>query len=141
MRPITPVGLLAIAFLLAGSSSPAVAQDSGARLGVSPLGTARQGHEGGPSRKDPGTATLISALVIGGGQMYAGDTTRGLLMLAAPILPSSEGRCFPLAVGATTAPPLSPAGMPTIRRSMSVGLPQWALPSSAFSTPARRLGA
>lgn len=34
-----------------------------------------------PSRKEPGTATLVSILVTGGGQMYAGDTKRGLMML------------------------------------------------------------
>jgi uncharacterized protein YraI len=33
------------------------------------------------SKKEPGTATLISVLVTGGGQIYAGDVTRGLMML------------------------------------------------------------
>lgn len=34
-----------------------------------------------PSRKDPGTATIISILVVGGGQIYSGEINRGLLML------------------------------------------------------------
>lgn len=31
--------------------------------------------------KDPGTATLLSVVVPGGGQLYAGDTKRGLTLL------------------------------------------------------------
>lgn len=38
-----------------------------------------------PSRKEPGTATLVSILVTGGGQMYAGDTKRGLMMLGGAV--------------------------------------------------------
>lgn len=38
-----------------------------------------------PSRKEPGTATLVSILVTGGGQMYAGDTKRGLMMLGGSV--------------------------------------------------------
>lgn len=34
-----------------------------------------------PSPKDPGTATILSVVIIGAGQMYAGDISRGLLML------------------------------------------------------------
>ncbi len=37
----------------------------------------RQGY------KDPGTATLISVFITGGGQFYAGATSRGLMMFAA----------------------------------------------------------
>lgn len=32
--------------------------------------------------KDPGTATIIGVLVTGGGQMYAGETSKGLKLLA-----------------------------------------------------------
>jgi hypothetical protein len=34
-----------------------------------------------PSLKDPGTATILSVVITGAGQMYAGDVNRGLLML------------------------------------------------------------
>lgn len=33
-----------------------------------------------PAAKDPGTATLIAVLVPGGGHMYSGETSRGLLL-------------------------------------------------------------
>ena len=35
----------------------------------------------GASFKDPGTATLLSVLIVGGGQFYAGETGRGALLL------------------------------------------------------------
>lgn len=38
-----------------------------------------------PSAKEPGTATLISVLVTGGGQFYAGDTKRGLMMFGGSV--------------------------------------------------------
>lgn len=44
-------------------------------------GQAGSGSPPAPSPKDPGVATLVSVLVTGGGQMYAGETTRGLTML------------------------------------------------------------
>ena len=34
-----------------------------------------------PGKKDTGTATLISVLITGGGQIYTGETNRGLLLL------------------------------------------------------------
>jgi uncharacterized protein YraI len=40
----------------------------------------REAHSAG--FKEPGTATLISVLITGGGQFYAGDTSRGLIMFA-----------------------------------------------------------
>ncbi len=37
---------------------------------------------GDPGYKDPAVAALISFLVIGGGQIYVGDITRGLIFMA-----------------------------------------------------------
>ena len=36
---------------------------------------------GGPGFKDPGTSVLLSVIVPGGGQIYAGESTRGLTLL------------------------------------------------------------
>ncbi len=40
-----------------------------------------QGAIHGPGYKDPGTALLFSVLITGGGQLYSGETNRGLLLL------------------------------------------------------------
>src|SRR5689334_23319578 len=34
-----------------------------------------------PSYRDPGTATIYSVVLPGGGQLYSGETTRGLILL------------------------------------------------------------
>jgi len=34
-----------------------------------------------PSYRDPGTATIYSVVLPGGGQLYSGETTRGLMLL------------------------------------------------------------
>lgn len=68
-----------------------------------------------PSKKEPGTATIISILVVGGGQIYAGEINRGLLMLggaygslvAGAVLsscdPYSDCNYTPLTIGALAA--------------------------------------
>jgi len=77
-----------------------VAAQQPSRLGVSGQDASTQVQDERPSRKDPGTATLMSLLVIGGGQIYAGDTKRGLIMLGgsygaliAGVALSSSGSC------------------------------------------------
>jgi len=42
---------------------------------------APQGSGNPPGYKDPGMATLFSVLITGGGQIYAGDTGRGFLLM------------------------------------------------------------
>ena len=44
-------------------------------------GTARAQSTQPVGYKDPGTATIISVLIPGGGQMYSGETQRGLTLL------------------------------------------------------------
>ncbi len=76
-----------------------------------------------PGAKDEGTATILSIVIVGAGQMYAGDTKRGLLMLggaygaiiAGAIISTSascsftdsldctDGSTVPLAIGALAA--------------------------------------
>jgi len=51
------------------------------RLGVTAVEYRQAARDDRPSRKDPGTATLVSIFVIGGGQIYAGEVGKGLLML------------------------------------------------------------
>jgi hypothetical protein len=51
----------------------------------SPAPADRAFYEDRPSRKEPGTATLVSVLITGGGQIYAGDTRRGLMMMAGSV--------------------------------------------------------
>jgi TM2 domain-containing membrane protein YozV len=62
-------------------------------------------HQDPERGKDPGTATILSVLIPGAGQMYAGATSRGLLVLggfiAAPVagllLSSNDGTLDDLA--------------------------------------------
>jgi hypothetical protein len=56
--------LLGLALILAMAATPAFAQQAG-----------------GPGFKDPGTSVLLSVLVPGGGQIYSGESTRGLTLL------------------------------------------------------------
>lgn len=72
-----PVVALALSVQGVVAQGPQVA----ARLGVSVDETRPVAQEAKPSMKEPGTATIISILIVGGGQIYAGETTRGLLML------------------------------------------------------------
>ncbi|CAN5456952.1 hypothetical protein BH09GEM1_BH09GEM1_47450 [soil metagenome] len=55
-------------------------------LTVAPTLTRAQTQQGAAmpvaEYKDPGTATLLGVLVTGGGQMYSGETSRGLTLLA-----------------------------------------------------------
>lgn len=60
--------LVVIVALVVALSSPALAVDTTA-----------------PSRREPGTALLFSLLLTGGGQMYNGQTGKGLLMLGGVI--------------------------------------------------------
>lgn len=109
--------------MLAGTFRIGVAQGPDARLGVSSVSASAQERQNPrPGAKDPGTATLISVLVVGGGQMYAGELGRGLLMLggaygaviAGAVLSSSasvdfntgeldEGSLAPLYIGVLAA--------------------------------------
>jgi hypothetical protein len=61
MRTWIPIAALC----LAASAAPAAAQTAAPPLGY----------------KDPGTATLIGVVVPGGGQLYAGETKKGLILL------------------------------------------------------------
>jgi hypothetical protein len=67
------------------SAQPLAAQDPplAARLGVSADNYQPAKQDDRPSKKETGTATIISILIVGGGQIYAGETTRGLIMLGA----------------------------------------------------------
>lgn len=79
------VSALSIA-VLSGAAAPAAAQAPGrSALGIS----AQQADR--PSMKDSGVATLFSLLIIGGGQIYAGDTKRGLLMLGGAVVAVGTG--------------------------------------------------
>jgi len=52
-----------------------------ALLIVMPAVAAAQGIKPDPSYRDPGTATIYSVVLPGGGQLYSGETKRGLAML------------------------------------------------------------
>lgn len=68
--------------MLAGTFRVGAAQGPNARLGVSSVpASAHDVQDSRSVAKDPGTATLISVLVVGGGQLYSGEINRGLLML------------------------------------------------------------
>lgn len=56
--------LLALALIFAMAPTPASTQQAG-----------------GPGLKDPGTSVLLSVVVPGGGQLYSGESTRGLTLL------------------------------------------------------------
>lgn len=79
--------LSALTFLIAVSTAPLAAQER-----------TEPAYD-----KDGGTATLLSVLVTGGGQMYAGETTKGLMLLGGAIgsvvagaaLSSYEEECDP----------------------------------------------
>lgn len=91
------------------------AQSPGFSAGPSALaGDHRLLAQDRPSKKEPGTATIISLLVVGGGQIYAGEINRGLLMLgsaygslvAGAVLSScdySDCNYTPLTIGALAA--------------------------------------
>lgn len=49
---------------------------------LSLLPFAAKAQQKDPSYRDPGTATIYSVVIPGGGQLYSGETTRGLLLLA-----------------------------------------------------------
>ena len=44
------------------------------------------GPDGIPEVKSPSTATLFSVFIVGGGQFYAGETGKGLMLLAAAVV-------------------------------------------------------
>lgn len=78
------IGLVVVA-ILAASSTPAGAQ--GPEIRLAHLDRQAAGlHAAVPRKaqataKDPGTATILSVVIVGAGQMYAGDISRGLMML------------------------------------------------------------
>lgn len=81
MRPRALPVLLLAGILTSTQAPTALARQQSARLGVSAVERWSPMQAERPGRKDPGTATIISIIVIGGGQIYAGDIKRGLMML------------------------------------------------------------
>lgn len=83
MRRNTWTGLIGLTLGAVVPTSTLVAQSPyvAARIGISADANTVTRQDVRPSRKESGTATLLSVLVAGGGQIYAGDVSRGLVML------------------------------------------------------------
>ena len=76
------VTILASISAIGVTATSAVAQGPALRLGIiDDRGVVPTTPQAKPNAKDEGTATILSIVIIGAGQMYAGDTRRGLIML------------------------------------------------------------